>query len=29
MKALLPTVKGLTEVKIIDKNGAIIDAFPQ
>lgn len=29
MKALLPTVKGLTEVKIIDKNGNIIDAFPQ
>jgi hypothetical protein len=29
MKALLPTVKGLSEVKIIDKNGAIIDAFPQ
>lgn len=29
MKALLPTVKGLQEVKIIDRNGNIIDAFPQ
>lgn len=29
MKALLPHVKGLEEAKIIDKNGNIIDAFPQ
>jgi hypothetical protein len=29
MKAVLPTVKGLKEVKIIDQNGNIIDAFPQ
>ncbi|GAA4430000.1 hypothetical protein ACFQV2_15640 [Actinokineospora soli] len=29
MKAILPHVKGLEEVKIIDKNGNIIDAFPQ
>ncbi|CAM3658125.1 hypothetical protein KIPE111705_19240 [Kibdelosporangium persicum] len=29
IKALLPHVKGLEEVKIIDKNGTIIDAFPQ
>jgi contact-dependent growth inhibition (CDI) system CdiA-like toxin len=29
MKAILPHVKGLQEVKIIDRNGNIIDAFPQ
>jgi hypothetical protein len=29
MKALLPTAKGLTEVKVIDKNGAVIDASPR
>ncbi|GGS23024.1 hypothetical protein [Actinokineospora fastidiosa] len=29
MKAILPHVRGLQEVKIIDKNGTIIDAFPQ
>ena len=29
MKALLPHVRGLEEAKIIDKNGNIIDAFPQ
>lgn len=29
MKALLPHVKGLQEVKIIDRDGNIIDAFPQ
>lgn len=29
MKALLPHVKGLEEAKIIDRNGNIIDAFPQ
>lgn len=29
MKAILPHVKGLDEVKIIDKDGNIIDAFPQ
>ncbi|TVT53284.1 hypothetical protein FNH05_12025 [Amycolatopsis rhizosphaerae] len=29
MKAILPHVKGLEEVKIIDRNGTIIDAFPQ
>lgn len=29
MKDLLPHVKGLEEVKIIDKDGNIIDAFPQ
>nr|CTQ92313.1 hypothetical protein [Kibdelosporangium sp. MJ126-NF4] len=29
MKALLPHVRGLEEAKIIDRNGNIIDAFPQ